>query len=90
MMITLENTLWVDAVQAIPQLAWRNLHQFRDVPGGMRSVLADEARVRNLPHVVVVVVGVCVQACIVTNLFTIIYTSFAGERTKEEARQRAF
>ena len=52
MMITLENTLWVDAVQAIPQLAWRNLHQFRDVPGGMRSVLADEARVRNLPHAV--------------------------------------
>jgi hypothetical protein len=62
MMITLENTLWVDAVQAIPQLAWRNLHQFRDVPGGMRSVLADEARVRNLPHVVVVV-GVCVCVC---------------------------
>jgi len=48
MMITLENTLWMDAVQAIPQLAWRNLHQFRDVPGGMRGVLADEARVRNL------------------------------------------
>jgi hypothetical protein len=66
MMITLENTLWVDAVQALPQLAWRNLHQFRDVPGGMRSVLANEARVCNLPHaVVVVVVVVVVCVCVV-------------------------
>jgi hypothetical protein len=63
-MITLENALWVDAVQAIPQLAWRNLHQFRDVPGGMRGVLADEARVRNLPHAVAGVrVCVCVRVC---------------------------
>jgi hypothetical protein len=44
--LVMENALWEEAVKAIPQLAWKNWQQYRDIPGGLRSLLVTEARER--------------------------------------------
>jgi len=44
--ITLENELWEEAVQSVPELAWKNWQQYRNAPGGLRSFLAAEAAER--------------------------------------------
>jgi small GTP-binding protein len=44
--LVMENELWEEAVKAIPQLARKNWQKYRDIPGGLRSLLVTEARER--------------------------------------------